>query len=221
MIVYAVLIAGLMREHRSAHGEYARVRRNWSKVLLSLYVIFIVAYASYWLLLNLPFFSPEWDYMISFTMSVSIYAIGYFIFRQPKVFDGELYNNLFLPDRSKEDSVEDALTLEFYTYLKGYMETEKPYLDNELRLVHLADKVGFSTHLLSKVINDRSGMNFNQFINHYRLEEAERLLIEDPFASIKTIYFDVGFNNKATFYKAFKNKYNCTPSEFKKQLAPS
>ncbi len=219
MGLYFVLILRLVQRHRSPGGEFAQVRHNWSRLLLWLFGLFIFAYVSYYVLVNFSFFSPEWDYMISITMSISIYAIGYFIFRQPKIFDGELFAHLFLPRTDKDDSVEAALTKEFYEYLTKYMAAEKPYLDNELRLVHLADQVGFSTHLLSKIINERSGKNFNQFINDYRLEEAEKLLVEDLDASIKTIYFDVGFNNKATFYKAFKNRYNCTPSEFKKQFA--
>lgn len=218
MTIYLALIALLVRKNSEVTGEYTVVRHRWSRLLLFLYALFIFAYVSYYALVNFSFFNSEWDYMISFTMTISIYAIGYFIFRQPRIFDGELYAQLFLPVKNKDASVESALTAEFYEYLTGYMAKEKPYLDNELRLVHLADKVGFSTHLLSRIINEESGKNFNQFINDYRLEEAEKLMFEDPLASIKTIYFDVGFNNKATFYKAFRNRYGCTPSEFRKQL---
>jgi AraC-like DNA-binding protein len=82
-------------------------------------------------------------------------------------------------------------------------------------LVNLADQLGFSTHLLSKIINKKSGKNFNHFINDYRLREAEALISENSSTRIKSIYFDVGFNNKATFYKAFKSKHNCTPLEYK------
>jgi len=101
------------------------------------------------------------------------------------------------------------------------MEVEKPYRDNELRLVHLADQLGFSTHLLSRVINKKAEKNFNHFVNDYRLTEAEKLISENSSAKIKSIYFDVGFNNKATFNKAFKERFHCTPSEYKKRLVKS
>jgi AraC-like DNA-binding protein len=148
-------------------------------------------------------------------MSFSIYAIGFFIFKQPQVFDGEFYKQLFIPLQNKKQSFEQSLLNELYKNLTNYMETKKPYIENELRLVHLADQLGFSTHLLSKVINDKSGKNFNQFINDYRLAEAEDLLREANDLSIQNIYFDVGFNNKATFYSAFKKKYGCTPTQYK------
>ncbi|MCW8980513.1 MAG: helix-turn-helix domain-containing protein, partial [Altibacter sp.] len=46
---------------------------------------------------------------------------------------------------------------------------------------------------------------------------AERLLRNESDQYVKSIYFDVGFNNKATFYKAFKKKHQCTPSQYKEQ----
>jgi len=155
--------------------------------------------------------------MISISMTVAIYTIGYFVYKEPQIFNGEFFSNVFLPIENKQDTLEDHLINEFYNNLVNYIEHEKPFTDNELRLANLADKVGHSTHLLSKVINKKSGKNFNSFINHYRLQEAEKLLLSDKKHSIKTIYFDVGFNNKVTFYKAFKDKHNCTPTEFKKK----
>lgn len=148
-------------------------------------------------------------------MSASIYAIGYFIYRQPDVFNGEFHAKLFLPNPNREDTLENTMMNELYMKVTNYMEQEKPYIDNELRLVHLADQLGFSTHLLSKVINKRSGKNFNKFVNEYRLREAERLLTDTTTQSIKSVYFDVGFNSKAAFYNAFRKKHNCTPSEFR------
>jgi len=186
-----------------------------------LYSLFILAYISYYVLVRFPFFNAEWDYMISIMMSVSIYTIGYFIFRQPSVFDGELFANLFLPIKNKNESFESSMLNEFYENVTKYMESKKPYIDNELRLVNLADQIGFSTHLLSKIINKKSGKNFNNFVNEYRLKEAEELLLSNDDHNIKTIYFDVGFNNKTSFYKAFKNKFNCTPSEYISRKKPS
>ena len=217
MIVYILLVAWLIFENKDEQSEYSKVRDRWAKVLTTFYLLFVLSYISYYVLVNFAFFNDQWDYMISITMSVSIYAIGYFIFKQPKVFDGEFYSKLFLPIKNKNETFELSMLNEFYDHLTSFMRREKPYIDNELRLVNLADKVGFSTHLLSKIINEKSGKNFNSFINEYRLQEAEKLLISDEDFHIKSIYYDVGFNNKVTFYNAFKSKYHCTPSEFKRK----
>ncbi|MEL6812089.1 MAG: helix-turn-helix domain-containing protein [Bacteroidota bacterium] len=221
MSIYSLLIFRLIFSNNENGSQYGMMRKRWGMTLATLYSLFIAAYTSYYLLVQFPFFNAEWDYMISIMMTVSIYAIGYFIFKQPAVFDGEFYSRLFLPKDEKKDNFETALLNELYQNLTNYMEREKPYTDNELRLVNLADQLGFSTHLLSKVINKKSGKNFNKFVNEYRLREAERLLSETSQPSIKSVYFDVGFNSKAAFYNAFKRKHNCTPSQFRARLSGS
>ncbi len=221
MSIYAFLFIRLLKKAGASTSEYSQVRNKWLKVLSLLYVLFILAYISYYVLINFSFFNNEWDYMISITMSGAIYAIGYFIIKQPEIFNGELYAQLFLPIKNRDETFENSLLNELYEKLTQHMEQEKPYTDNELRLVHLADQLGFSTHLLSKVINKKSGMNFNQFVNSYRLKEAMRLLSEPGDISIKCIYFEVGFNNKTTFYYAFKKKFECTPTQYRGRLMKS
>lgn len=221
MGLYTLLVVRLIHSNRSKTTEFLRLRYRWATTLVSLYSLFLIAYVSYFVLVKFPFFNSQWDYAISITMSFSIYAIGFFIFKQPQVFNGEFYRQLFIPLQNKKQSFEQSLLNELYTNVTNYMETKKPYIENELRLVHLADRLGFSTHLLSKVINDKSGKNFNQFINDYRLAEAEQLLRDASDLSIQNIYFEVGFNNKATFYSAFRKKYGCTPTQFKKNTFKS
>ncbi|MEM7187878.1 MAG: AraC family transcriptional regulator [Bacteroidota bacterium] len=219
MTLYLVLIFLLMLRNKRYASEFTRLRFRWGMMLAVGYLVFILAYSSYFALVGYSFFNSQWDYMISITMSLSIYAIGYFIFRQPDVFNGEFFGNLFLPKVVEKDTLEHSLMNELFANVTQYMEKEKPYIDNELRLVHLADQLGFSTHLLSKVINQKSGKNFNKFVNDYRLREAERLLTETKMTSIKSVYFDVGFNSKAAFYNAFRKKHNCTPSEYRTSSA--
>lgn len=214
MTIYGLMCLRL-RVLSKVTTQFEQLRNTWSLVLLLLFTLFIVSYLSYYILVNFEFFNEQWDYMISISMSLAIYTIGFFIMKEPQVFDGAFFSELFLPDENKDSSFEESLMNELYRKLTLYMELEKPFIDNELRLVNLADQLGFSTHLLSKVINKKSGKNFNQFVNDYRLQEAKRLLLENPEYSVKTIYFDVGFNNKATFYNAFKREFNCTPLQFR------
>ncbi len=218
LIIYVVIIKDFIALHKSnTISQYEALRKKWSHLLLNLFSVFILSYISYYILVKFPFFNLGWDYTISFSMTISIYAIGYMVYREPSIFNGELLSNLFLKERTGNGELTEKTKDEFYTKLLSYITQNKPYLNNNLRLVQLADRLGFSTHTLSKLINEKAKKNFNQFINEYRLEEAQKMLLEDAESSIKTIYFDVGFNNKATFNTAFKNKYNCTPSEYKKK----
>ncbi len=216
-VTYLVVIKDFISLSKNeVNSQYEAIREKWTSILTNLFLIFIISFTSYYILSKFSFFNLSWDYAISFSMSFSIYAIGYMVYKEPSIFNGELLSNLFLKESNGQELTNDTKD-EFYTQLLFYINNNKPYLDNNLRLVHLADKTGFSTHILSKLINERAQKNFNQFINEYRLEEAKKLLLEDPSTSIKTIYFDVGFNNKATFNNAFKSKFKCTPSEYKKR----
>lgn len=217
MTAYVMAILLLISKNRHKNTEFARVHFVWSRLLVSLYLLFILSYLAYYILVNFSFFNAEWDYMISITMTLSIYTIGYFIYKEPDVFNGELLAQLFLPIKNKNETFESAMLNEFFDHLSDYMDSEKPYLNNELRLVNLADQLGFSTHLLSKIINKKTDKNFNNFVNDYRLSEAENLLKSAEDMLVKEVYFDVGFNNKNSFYKAFKQKYNCTPTQYRSQ----
>lgn len=218
MAIYLVTIRFLTIKPRDTLSEYKKIRSNWANVLTWLYGTFIFAYVSYYILVNFEFFNDEWDYAISIAMSLSIYTIGYFIFKQPDVFNGEFFAAVFLPKTTKEATLEDRMFSELYLKITNHMKQHKPYTDNELRLAHLADQLGFSTHILSKVINKKYGDNFNNFVNAYRLHAAESLLQEEKETSVKTVYFDVGFNSKAAFYNAFKQKHQCTPLQYRKQF---
>ncbi|WP_109299782.1 helix-turn-helix domain-containing protein [Aquimarina sp. AU474] len=216
LIIYLIITKDLISFYKDKpESQYEITRKKWTNLLITLFLIFTVSYISYYTLVKFSFFNIGWDYAISFSMSLAIYTLGYMVYKEPSIFNGELLSNLFFKSTNHTELTEITKD-EFYHKLLFYIKNDKPYLDNNLRLVHLADKVGYSSHILSKLINEKAKKNFNQFINEYRLEEASKLLLEDTSTSIKTIYFDVGFNNKATFNNAFKNKFNCTPSEYKK-----
>jgi AraC-like DNA-binding protein len=67
------------------------------------------------------------------------------------------------------------------------------------------------------VINEQMKKNFSDFVNSFRVEEARKMLQEaDEDTSILHICYEVGFNSKSAFYRAFKKFTNITPSQFQK-----
>jgi ligand-binding sensor domain-containing protein/AraC-like DNA-binding protein len=103
--------------------------------------------------------------------------------------------------------------------LQKIMEEEKPFLDPELSLQKLAERIGITREDLSHVINEQLGRNFKNFINEYRIEEAKRKLVdpqENQFVLLK-IAFDVGFNSKSAFNASFKKSTGLSPSEYRKK----
>jgi len=107
--------------------------------------------------------------------------------------------------------------------LRQLLETEKPYLEADLSLPALAQRAGLSTHELSYVLNEGFGVNFFQFINAYRVAEAQRLLAsaQHQHLSIVGIAFEAGFSSKTTFNTTFKKVTGLTPSQFLQEVRAS
>ncbi len=106
-------------------------------------------------------------------------------------------------------------------YLKRllhYMESKKPYLDPDISLHKLSEDINIPHHYLSQVINARLDRNFYDFINFYRIGEARKILSDSKnHLPILGVAFEVGFNSKSAFNRAFKKNVNMTPSDFKKE----
>lgn len=95
------------------------------------------------------------------------------------------------------------------------------FLDNSLTLTALAIQLDIPHHHLSQVINGSLGMNFFEFVNNYRIEFAKKLLNDSEHnqQTVIDIAMASGFNNKTSFYKAFKGATGITPSQYRKQQA--
>jgi AraC-like DNA-binding protein len=102
--------------------------------------------------------------------------------------------------------------------LDDLMSRVKLYQDPDLHLDGLADSMGISTRSLSALINGHHKQNFYDFVNDYRVRDAQRQL-EDPSLKSKTIqkiFEDAGFSSKSTFHTYFKKVTGKTPSEYRK-----
>ncbi len=93
----------------------------------------------------------------------------------------------------------------------------KPYLEDDLNLRELADRLEVLPHHLSQLLNEHYGHNFYDYINSYRIQEVKKIL-SDPSQkdeSILSIAFTCGFNSKATFNAFFKKQTGQTPRQFR------
>ena len=98
------------------------------------------------------------------------------------------------------------------------MDIEKPYLNADISLPELSERMNIPSHHLSRVINEKLNMNFFDFINQYRVEEVKSRIQDQQYVhlSILGIAFDSGFNTKSAFNRVFKKMTGMTPSEFKR-----
>jgi len=103
--------------------------------------------------------------------------------------------------------------------LSNIMENDKLYLDPELTLASLSEKLGLHSKELSQAINQMSGKNYSNYIADLRVEEAKRLLLspEHQHFKIAAIAYDSGFNSLSSFNAVFKKHTGFTPNEYRKK----
>lgn len=122
----------------------------------------------------------------------------------------------------KKSTQEKLLNPEYAAKIDGIMRSQKTYLNPELTLDMLAETLGIAAKDLSMIINRHFNVNFYEFVNGYRIEEAQRRLL-DPANKEKTItdiYLEVGFNSKSVFNTFFKKLVGKTPSEYRQNPTP-
>lgn len=110
----------------------------------------------------------------------------------------------------------DAYLQQWKEKVTASMQHDELYKDAELTLSQLAKKLSTNSSVLSKVVNQGFGLNFNDFVNEYRVKAVMALLKagEQKNQTLLGIAYDCGFNSKATFNRAFKKQTGLSPKEW-------
>ena len=67
---------------------------------------------------------------------------------------------------------------------------------------------------LSQLINTEYGCNFYQFVTKYRIEEAKRVMLANPFMKMQDVGEQCGFSSPTVFARIFSREVGMTPSEW-------
>lgn len=199
--------------------EWLNVFSLYFSIYLLLYFIVVV------LLTFINSYQVQLDYVLLLITSISIYAIGYSAISNPEILKTIPEFDLQSSELHKFTPVDTSRNPNRFPELKEkliqYMDSNKPYLKSDLKISELANSFSVPAYHLSQLINEEFFVNFYDFINKYRVEEAKKLLIEDTRNyKILAIAYEVGFNSKATFNRVFKKFTDLTPSEFKEKFSP-
>jgi ligand-binding sensor domain-containing protein/AraC-like DNA-binding protein len=129
---------------------------------------------------------------------------------------------VFADSRYKTSAMKQKQLKKYVKQLLVIMAEEKPFLEPDMTVSRLAERLGLPKEHVSQIINQEFYLNFNQFLNKYRVEEAKIRLLdpkERQFVVLK-IAHDVGFNSKSTFNSAFKKFTGMSPSEYREKNQP-
>lgn len=165
---------------------------------------------------GLHFFGDPYKFainMITFFMGSIIIGLLFF----PSL----LYGNIAIEKEIKEkysySKLSDEQKTTILSVLNEYMEQEsKPFLNVKISMIEIAKNLKISSQQLSQVINEKTNLNFNDFVNTYRIEEAKNILLSNTYSklTIDAIAHKSGFHSKSAFYVAFKKHTGNTPKEF-------
>ena len=151
-----------------------------------------------------------------------LFLTVFFCYEYPNIFNGKSIKKVIPFIKYQRTGLSKQFSLDLKDQLMYIMDTEKPYLNGELRLNNLADLLNISRNHASQVINEHFKLSFFEFINKYRIDEAIDLLEKlDESLTITDIAYQVGFNNRVSFYKAFKKATGVTPLEYKEHIIAS
>lgn len=95
------------------------------------------------------------------------------------------------------------------------MEADTLYLNPNLSLRTLSRHIAVPPNYVSQTLNGHIGESFFDYINRWRIEHAKPMLAQGT-ETVLNITYDIGFNSRSSFYKAFKKETGQTPTAFRK-----
>ncbi len=194
--------------------------QTWQKNIYHIHILYIITYTTYGIFIINGYNSGVFYNLSVAAMAMMVLYIGYSANIQPQVFSGSYtYMNRMFPKYEKS-GLTPSLSLELKEHLLRLFENDKIYRENDISLEMVAKKLNTTRHNASQVINEHFKVSFHELVNTYRIDEAKKILKEEngQKLNIIDIAYEVGYNNKVTFNKAFKKNTHLTPTEYQRNV---
>ncbi len=156
-------------------------------------------------IIPLPWYRRAWIYVLFLLATGAAWLVYFRKTRKPVM-------------KYQTSSLDPQRALDVLPRLQALMDDKKAFLDADLNLQRLAQQLKIHPNYLSQIIHEQFNLNYNDFINSYRIKEAQQRLARQSGekASVTEIMLDCGFFSKSAFNTAFKKFVGMTPSEYRK-----
>lgn len=236
MVAYLVLSINYYQKYKRALYDsisYAdELVVNWVQHFL---VAFLIV-----LLLRVLFFilNPEWGefgnkFWYYFCFSVLFIYIGFRGYIHalkiqliaPNQFDDRVIVNQLLEFSATADQVkleeakeQDDISQESKDDLVFLMSEKQLFKNPQLSISDIAQQIGTHPKQISTIVNKGFGVNFNDWVNQYRVQEVISHIDagELETKTLLALAIDAGFNSKSTFNRAFKKQMGISPNQYVK-----
>ncbi|MBQ0736181.1 helix-turn-helix domain-containing protein [Aquimarina celericrescens] len=162
-----------------------------------------------------------WD-ISCLIFGIQIYIVGFYNLKHPEIFKIRFPSkNENIPKR--KNILDEKEISKIQNLVDSFFEEKKGHRRPELSLSILANEINTTTNKLSWILNNIYKKTFYELVNEYRVEDFSKKINQNKHKefTLISIAFEVGFNSKSTFYKAFKEITNVTPSEFIRKVENS
>jgi AraC-like DNA-binding protein len=219
---YLILIFATFRRYRSLltdhFAEVKHISLNWLLFILLAFALMWMTDLSSTIVSWAGIKNPEWQRgMLLVSIGINFVFATILVYRSME--QSWEQTGIIEATRYAGSSLSEEESAGYARKITNLMEKEKVFLDPEISLKELSEVSGISTRHLSQVINSRFNQNFFDFINHYRIEEAKRLMAGKVRRELTTleVMYQVGFNSKSSFQAAFRKYTGTTPTEFRQR----
>jgi AraC-like DNA-binding protein len=162
--------------------------------------------------------------LMTFALFISYFVIKDSSLRTPVERSTEKYpleeiEELAKISTTKVDKEPDIVNLQDFELIKNVLDKSKSYRNHKFTISELAMEVGIQPYAISNAINTVAKMNYNDFINSYRIKAFTEKVVSKEYQNytIEAIANECGFKSKSTFFTAFKKQTGLTPNQYLKK----
>ncbi len=207
--------------HKKLENSEVKSRISWERSIMIIFICYALVYILHGtVVVRLIEYEP-FKYLKSVFMIGMIFYMALMCGLRPElIMNASSKSDNKLPIKYGRSSLTLSLSSELKERLMQLLAHDKVYKNNNISLEILSEMLGATRHNTSQVINEHFNMSFHDLINHYRIVEAVDIFDEDQKRNLNIIEvaYEVGYNNKVTFNKAFKKHMNQTPSNYLRSL---
>lgn len=160
-------------------------------------------------------FDDSHNYLLMFSMfsmSIFIWLIGIW---------GNAQASIEFPSAQPYQNTDNNELESIFNNLVMYMNEKKPFLKPDLSLSELAIAMASNRTYISQAINCFAQMNYNTFINKFRIEEAQKIIEQNPQVKIENLASQAGFGSSVSMQRAFTKQTGFAPKEWKNKKVAS
>lgn len=104
----------------------------------------------------------------------------------------------------ENESINEQQKLQLMERIESQMRERQLFLTKGLTVADLSSIVGSNRTYVSHCINQYRQMSFSNYVNGFRVEYAQRLMLEDGSRTLSEVADASGFVDRSSFYRGFR-----------------